>query len=276
VECDDTTARFAIFDHEQPPPDEIEMHLAALLKSHSHVTPRQHMPDAEWVGEIVLHLSQLIDLRVNHVKLWLDSNLKRFEGGHAAIEDLRRTFDRLVIEMTANVQLCRAQCASCHLFCVRSRLHEGDHSCQTTHKCIHNCQYCGDSAKLCGSAYVYFLTFVSSQLTMSQRRTSREARVRGVCLLMLLFLISLQLYCQCPSVWRPVQIIGKAWLPKRLHEGRNMRLYFRSILLYSGYGTCRRRAYMLRTRPYVRQSTILPALAGVFAHGCIISSALCP
>ncbi|KAH9027352.1 hypothetical protein EDB84DRAFT_1500330 [Lactarius hengduanensis] len=152
VECDDTEARFAIFDREQPPSDEIEMYLAALLESQDPGTPRQLIPDSEWVGELASHLGWLVDLRVNHVKRWLDSNLERFEGGHAAIEDLRRGFDRMAIEMTANVQLCRAQCASCHLFCIRSRLHEGDHSCQTAHKCIHDCEFCEDSEKLCGSA----------------------------------------------------------------------------------------------------------------------------
>ncbi|KAN0136110.1 hypothetical protein V8E53_005970 [Lactarius tabidus] len=95
VECDDTTARFSIFDREQPPPHEIEMCLAFLLDSQEPETPRQLMPDSEWVGELESHLSRLVDLRVNHVKHWLDSNLERFEGGHAAIEDLRRIFDRL-------------------------------------------------------------------------------------------------------------------------------------------------------------------------------------
>ncbi|KAH9059728.1 hypothetical protein EDB87DRAFT_1831890 [Lactarius vividus] len=152
VECDDTEARFVIFDREQPPSDEIEMHLAALLETQDPGTPRQLTPDSEWVGELTSHLGWLVDLRVNHVKRWLDSNLERFEGGHAAIEDLRRSFDRLAIEMTANVQLCRAQCASCHLFCIRSRLHEGDHSCKTTHKCVYDCEFCEDPEKLCGSA----------------------------------------------------------------------------------------------------------------------------
>ncbi|KAF8267057.1 hypothetical protein EI94DRAFT_1731643 [Lactarius quietus] len=151
VECDDTAARFAIFDRELPPPDEIEMCLASLLESQESGTPRQFTPDSEWVGELASHLSWLVGLRVSHVKHWLDSNLERFEGGHAAIEDLRRIFDRLAIEMTANVQLCRAQCASCHLFCIRSRLHEGDHDCQTMHKCVHLCEFC-EFTKPCGSA----------------------------------------------------------------------------------------------------------------------------
>ena len=76
---------------------------------------------------------------------WLDSNLERFQGGHAAIEDLRRDFDRLGHRDETNVQLCRAQCASCHLLCVRSRLHEGEHSCETNHKCVHICEFCVDS-----------------------------------------------------------------------------------------------------------------------------------
>jgi len=40
----------------------------------------------------------------------------------------------MTIEMRTNTQLCRAQCAWCHLLCIHSRLHDGDHSCETTHK----------------------------------------------------------------------------------------------------------------------------------------------
>jgi hypothetical protein len=54
--------------------------------------------------------------------------------------------------MKTNVQLCGAQCASCHLLCVRSRLHEGDHSCNTDHKCEFNCGFCEDD-KSCGTRY---------------------------------------------------------------------------------------------------------------------------
>lgn len=159
-------SRFAIFDHEQPLPNEIEMCLTSLLESQKPGTMRQLMPESEWVGELASHLSWLVDLRVNHVKLWLDSNLERFEGGHAAIEDLRRSFDRLVIEMSANVQLCRAQCASCHLLCIRSRSHGGDHDCQTAHKCLHQCEFCENSVKPCGSACVHCTALIVSRLTM--------------------------------------------------------------------------------------------------------------
>ena len=142
-------AVFAISVGEQA---KIETQLAALLESLVPSAPRQSMPDSEFVAELKKHLDVLIDLRVNHVVSWLDCNLARFQGGHAVIEDLRRRFDNMVIEMKTNVQLCGAQCSSCHLLCVRSRLHEGNHSCNTDHKCAFNCEFCEDD-KLCRTRY---------------------------------------------------------------------------------------------------------------------------
>ncbi|KAH9046371.1 hypothetical protein EDB83DRAFT_2295029 [Lactarius deliciosus] len=153
VESDDTEARFVVSNREQIPPGEIEKHLVALLESwtRSPSTPRQSIPDSEWIAGLASYLQELADLRINHVRLWLDSNLERFQGGPAAIDDLHRRFDNMVIQMKTNVQLCRAQCASCHLFCVRGLLHEGDHSCGTGHQCSHNCEFCEDGLKICGT-----------------------------------------------------------------------------------------------------------------------------
>jgi hypothetical protein len=110
------------------------------------------MPDPDWTANLASHINGLIDLRVSHVRLWLDSNLERFQTGHATIEDLRRQFDNTVIEMRANVQLCRAICKSCRLLCVLRRFHEGDHSCQTSHDCAHRCRFCNDDEqKSCGA-----------------------------------------------------------------------------------------------------------------------------
>ena len=120
------------------------------------------MPDADWTENLTSYVDGLIDLRVNHVRLWLDSNLERFQTGHATVEDLRRQFDNMVIEMRENAKFCRALCTSCHLHCVRRRLHEGDHSCQTTHKCVHGCGFCTDD-KPCGTPYV----LLSKVLTVS-------------------------------------------------------------------------------------------------------------
>lgn len=159
MESDDTLATFAISDGEPLPPAKIEIQLVDLLKSWVLGVPRQFLPDSEFVAELKKRLNDLIDLRVNHVRFWLDCNLARFQGGHAAIEDLRRKFDNIVIEMKINVQLCGVQCASCHLLCVRSRLHEGDHSCNTDHKCAFNCEFCEDDDKLCGTRYDDLLLF---------------------------------------------------------------------------------------------------------------------
>ena len=145
-------AIFTISDREPLPPAEIEIRLVALLESSAPSNPRQFTPDSAFVTELMGHLNGLIDLRVNHVRSWLDCNLAKFQGGHAAIEVLRRKFNNMVIEMKANVQLCGAQCASCHLLCIRSRLQEGNHSCNTDHKCAFNCGSCEDD-KLCGTRY---------------------------------------------------------------------------------------------------------------------------
>jgi hypothetical protein len=148
-------ARFAISEGEPIPPDIIERHLTDLLKSSNPSTLRQFIPDSGWVAELGTYLSGLVELRVNRVRSWLDCNLKRFEGGHAAIEDLRRRFDNMVIELRTNVQFCGAQCASCNLICIRSRLHEGEHNCNTNHKCAHNCEFCQDDPGPCGTRYVF-------------------------------------------------------------------------------------------------------------------------
>ena len=139
------------------------------------------MPDSEWIDRFVSLLHGLIDLRIRHVRLWLDSNLERFQAGHATIEDLFRRFDNMIIEMKANIQLCGVQCASCHLICVRGRLHEGDHNCRTTHKCVYDCSFCKGGLKPCGSRYVLYhlvFTFDSSDLKCG---TSRRACVRDKC-----------------------------------------------------------------------------------------------
>jgi hypothetical protein len=149
-------ARFAISEGEPIPPEGIEVYLVALLESRSPSTPRQLMPDSEWVSELVKHINGLVDLRVNHVRSWLDCNLARFEGGHAAIGDISRRFDSMVIELRTSVQLCGAQCASCSLLCIRSRLHEGDHNCNTSHKCTYVCEFCEDEPRPCGTRYVIF------------------------------------------------------------------------------------------------------------------------
>ncbi|KAH9047481.1 hypothetical protein EDB83DRAFT_2317547 [Lactarius deliciosus] len=91
IEGNDTDSRFAISGREQISPMDVEMHLSVLLESWNQSMPRQFTPDSEWIERFVSHLHGLIDLRVNYVRLWLDSNLERFQDGHATIEDLLRS-----------------------------------------------------------------------------------------------------------------------------------------------------------------------------------------
>jgi hypothetical protein len=153
LESNDTATRFAISSEQPIPPGNVETHITALLESWNPTAPRQFIPDSDWVAELTSYINGLVDLRISHVRSWLNRNLGRFEGDHEAIEDLRRKLDNMVIELRTNVQLCGALCASCNLICIRSRLHEGKHGCSTDHKCTHTCGFCVADPGLCGIRY---------------------------------------------------------------------------------------------------------------------------
>jgi hypothetical protein len=134
-----------------------EHRLGVLRESWDQIHSRQLVDDSEWASGLVQHLTRLVDLRAAHVEKWLKSNIERFQAGHACLEELRRTFDSAVIELRASVQLCRSRCGTCNLFCVQSRLHDGNHDCLTDHECIHNCTFCERdmlSASPCGQMSV--------------------------------------------------------------------------------------------------------------------------
>lgn len=180
VQCVDTETLFYVSEHGLNPSKDREARLTALRDSRnsgkrkkelmlrrkkgmSKSARRQVDSDSKWMEEFTSHINKLIESRVNHVRLWLDSNMRRFEGDHVAIEDLRRRFDSLVIEMKANVKLCGAPCASkaCQFLCIRNRLHEDDHICQnspncvSSHKCGYICEFCGNRGSFtdrCGLA----------------------------------------------------------------------------------------------------------------------------
>ncbi|KAF8840150.1 hypothetical protein BDN67DRAFT_904164 [Paxillus ammoniavirescens] len=129
--------------------DEIlrENTLSVLRQTWVLAPSRQHVPDPEWVDGLSQHLETIVDMRIEHVRKWLDANLSRFQAGHASIEDLDRTFENATVDLKSNVTLCKLQCHSCKLLCVRSRFHQGQHECQTDHSCIHECEYCLDNSE---------------------------------------------------------------------------------------------------------------------------------
>lgn len=186
IEAEDTDARFILAGPETPVADH-ELRLAALRESWDLSSQRQHVDDATWHSDLAQYLTHLVDLRVAHVESWIESNIQQFEGGHASIEELRRTFGSVIIDLRASVELCRSKCGSCNLVCVRSsRLHGDGHDCLTSHKCIHNCSFCERDAlptQPCGQSYVTsvfvmgapFLT--ASRGTVSQCRPFRRSHV---------------------------------------------------------------------------------------------------
>lgn len=135
-----------------------ERALTTLLESWDQAIKRQFRDDSKWHSDLVQHLTHLVDLRVAHVKNWLESNVQRFDGVHASIEELHRIFDSAVIDLRASVEICRSKCGSCSLICVRSsRSHKDDHDCSTNHRCIHGCFFCkrdGHPPRSCGQMYI--------------------------------------------------------------------------------------------------------------------------
>jgi len=118
--------------------------LATLRGTWDQAHSRQLIPDAEWALKLSVHLNNMAEMRVEHVREWITLNLSRFQASHANIEELRRAFESVTVDLKAGVQLCKAKCASCHLLCVQSRLHESSHDCQTSHECIQVCDFCDD------------------------------------------------------------------------------------------------------------------------------------
>lgn len=152
IEAEDTEALFLLAGPDDPVAER-ESFLGTLRESWDQMTSRQQGDDSEWTLDLAQYLTQLVDQRAAHVDRWLKSNVQRFQAGNSSIEELRRTFDSAVIDLRASVQLCRSKCGSCNLFCIQSRLHEGNHNCLTDHECIHDCTFCQRdfmTAKNCG------------------------------------------------------------------------------------------------------------------------------
>ena len=154
-----------------------------LCESWDRINQRQYTDDSTWHTDLTKFLTHLVDLRVAHVESWIESNVQRFKGDHASIEELRRTFDNAIIDLRAGVELCRRQCDSCSLVCVRSSRSHGDrHDCLTNHECIHDCTYCerdGPHKSPCGERSVRphsslaFLTCHLSPVLATQAITCR-------------------------------------------------------------------------------------------------------
>ncbi|KAH8114634.1 hypothetical protein DFH11DRAFT_1508479 [Phellopilus nigrolimitatus] len=140
IDAVDSPAVFYLADLEKEQGDKVD-NLRRLFHFWPDFASRHHKSDLEWTNLLSSFLENLLEQRVAHVQTWIDSNLSHFNGSNAAIEDLHRTVDSKVIEVRRTVQLCKLRCEQCHLLCIKTRFHEGDHDCSTNHECSHSCQF---------------------------------------------------------------------------------------------------------------------------------------
>ena len=144
----DTDARFFVPNAEHSQNMSREEVLYALVTEWDEFDSRQLVPDTQWAEELAQYLEDLAEMRIDHVRAWVKSNLTRFQAGHASVMELQRTLESAVIDLKSSVQLCRMQCASCQLLCIQNRFHEGAHDCKTTHVCMQSCEYCAEAGEL--------------------------------------------------------------------------------------------------------------------------------
>ena len=108
-----------------------ERMLTVLRTAWESYASRQYTTEDEWIAGLIQHLETIVDLRIAHVREWLDQNLSRFQevggsgGSHASIDELKRRFESSIADLKGSVQLCGMTCAGCQLRCVQSRMHEG-------------------------------------------------------------------------------------------------------------------------------------------------------
>ena len=122
--------------------------LDVLITEWDQYDSRQLVPDTQWAEELAQYLENLAEMRIDHVRAWVKSNLTRFQAGHASVMELERALESAVIDLKSSVQLCQMQCATCQLFCIQNRFHEGTHDCKTTHVCTQSCEYCAEAFEL--------------------------------------------------------------------------------------------------------------------------------
>jgi hypothetical protein len=154
IDSDDKGCLFYFSSSESTPGDR-DAYLIQLCQAWEGYRFRSVSNEAEWVNDLSVYLTHLVDIRVNHVQLWISKNLESFQQtAHANITILLRAFDTAVIDIKSNTELCRHQCASCNLFCLLNRRHESrGHDCLTSHKCSHHCDFSEEHPeddKLCG------------------------------------------------------------------------------------------------------------------------------
>ncbi|KAJ6612229.1 hypothetical protein B0H10DRAFT_2165565 [Mycena sp. CBHHK59/15] len=142
IEHPDSSFRFFISLSDMPVEERKTM-LVTLQKTWDQFDKRHQMPDIEWTAQLAKYLMDLAEMRIEHVFLWIQSNLSRFKSNHANMDLLRRDFEGGAVDLKSNIEICRMQCATCNLLCLLDRRHDPltPHDCQTSHDCPHPCDF---------------------------------------------------------------------------------------------------------------------------------------
>ncbi|KAJ7016426.1 hypothetical protein C8F04DRAFT_981687 [Mycena alexandri] len=153
IDQPDTTSRFFL-SASNATPEERQNFLAELEQSWDQFELRHQTPEADWIAGLSRFLLDRAEMRIEYVFHWIKSNLARFKSNNANMDVLRRDFDSGAVDLRANVEICRMQCASCNLLCLLGRRHGTDtpHDCGTSHHCPHPCEFEYEHAELekCG------------------------------------------------------------------------------------------------------------------------------
>ncbi|KAG0705087.1 hypothetical protein DFH29DRAFT_316434 [Suillus ampliporus] len=147
IDMPDTSSEFSLATGGPQQSSSREAALQVLSLAWGDYDSRQHVSEDVWIENLTTHIDSLVDLRITHVGEWISSNVSRFQSGQASIDELMRAFDSATVDLRSNLQLCKLKCARCELLCVQSRLHDGQHTCQTSHSCIHSCDFCASSGE---------------------------------------------------------------------------------------------------------------------------------
>ncbi|KAF7308315.1 VWFA domain-containing protein [Mycena chlorophos] len=119
IDLPDTHARFFLSEKDSSLSHR-EKVLVTLRNSWDQIEQRPHRDEAEWFEELTQYLNAIVDMRIEHVREWIVSNLSRFTESQATMEVLRRMFETYIVDLRANVELCGTQqshpcSASCQL-----------------------------------------------------------------------------------------------------------------------------------------------------------------
>ncbi|EED81269.1 predicted protein [Postia placenta Mad-698-R] len=117
--------------------------LATVIRSWHNFAKRPEIPEQEWIEDLTSFLDRTVEKRIGAVQEWISMNTKRCPADHADMQSLQRAARSMIIDLKSN-------CAECQLSCILRRHHEGGHSCQTSHKCLLNCEYEERDVEPCG------------------------------------------------------------------------------------------------------------------------------